>query len=189
MSLQDRDRWDAKYNGLQTRPAGPPDEWLRRHAGQLSPGRSLDLACGLGHNSIWLAQLGWGVDAVDISPIGLSVAAQIAELSGCTSVTWIAADLDTFRPDEAQYDLVIVFRFLDRKLPPLVERSLRPGGLLVYETFSQAQLTREGSHIRSPQFTLAPGELPSLFPNLVVVETEEVELPDRSVSRLAARKP
>ena len=190
MATSDRDRWDAKYAGKPVTAVTPPDDWLRQHAAPLAAGTALDLACGLGHNAIWLAQQGWRVDAVDISPVGLSLAASLAERVGCRAVSWIAADLDTFVPREAGYDLITVFRFLDRlRLPQVIEAALRPGGMLIYETFSRRQMSRSDNHLKCDQFTLGPGELPALFPQLTVVATEEIDLPDRCVARLVARKP
>lgn len=189
MSVADRERWDAKYADKRMPALAPPDDWLQQHVPS-SAGQALDLACGLGHNAIWLGQQGWHVDAIDVSPIGLGLAARLAERAGCSSVTWITADLDEFRPCEAMYDLVTVFRFLDRqRLPNLIEQALLPGGTLIYETFSSGQMARADNHLRNPQFTLGPGELPTLFPRLIVVVAEEIELSDRCVARLVARKP
>ena len=189
MSLSDLERWNAKY-AVKTAPSEVlPDEWLTRHAAALAPGAALELACGLGHNAIWLAQHGWKVDAVDVSPVGLKLAEDLAHNAGCPTISWIAADLDTFEPCRERYDLTFVFRFLDRQhLPQLITSSLRPGGMLIYETFSRAQMSRPDNHLKSADFTLAPGELTALFPDFVVIESEEVNLPDRSVARLIARK-
>ena len=190
MATSDRDRWDTKYRSQSVPVLSLPDEWLIRHVQSLPPGNALDLACGLGHNAIWLAQQGWRVEAADISPVGLALAATLAERSGCPSVSWIAADLDFFEPRAASYDLMAIFRFLDRqRLPKMVERVLRPGGILIYETFSRGHLSRQDNHLKNPLFTLGPGELPTLFPGLTVIATEEIDLPDRCVARLAARKP
>lgn len=190
MSESDRQRWNAKYSGKSDPVLNPPDDWLRQHASSLIVGKALDLACGLGHNAIWLAQLGWQVDAVDISPTGLELAMQLAKQAQCTSVCWIAADLDSYDLAPASCDLVVVFRFLDRvRLPTLIEAALRPGGTLIYETFTQGQLSRPQSHLKNSQFALLPNELPGLFPRLTVLAYEEVDLPDRSVARLVARMP
>lgn len=189
MTQSDRERWDAKYAAKSAPQSVCPDEWLMKHVEGRSPGEALELACGLGHNSIWLAQQGWSVDAVDVSSVGLKLAAQLAERSGTRDVSWIEADLDNFSPRAAAYDLVVVFRFLDRvQLPRLIESALRPGGLLIYETFSRAQMARADNHLRCADFTLAPGELPSLFPGLTVLSYDEVDLADRSVARLVARR-
>lgn len=189
MSATDRERWDAKYADRQA-VEPPPDDWLRQSVEAIPPGRALELACGLGHNAIWLAEQGWQVDAVDISPVGLARAAELAK-SRQALVQWIAADLDdlSWEPPRSKYDLIVVFRFLDRlRLPQLIEESLAPGGLLVYETFSVGQLSRPDNHLKNPAFALNPGELPTLFPALTTVKYEEADLDDRSVGRLLARK-
>lgn len=189
MSLSDRERWDVKYAAKSLPELVVPDDWLVKHVTRRTPGVALELACGLGHNAIWLANQGWKVDAVDVSPVGLTLAEDFAKRVRRSTVSWIAADLDEFEPRAEAYDLVLVFRFLDRShVPELIERALRPGGLLVYETFSQGQMTRADNHLRSADFTLASNELPVLFPKLTVVEYEEVDLADRSVARLVARR-
>jgi 23S rRNA pseudouridine1911/1915/1917 synthase len=77
MSAEDRLRWDAKYATKPFPKQLAPDGWLQTLATPLPAGRALDLACGLGHNAIWLAQEGWHVDAVDVSPVGLGLAAEL----------------------------------------------------------------------------------------------------------------
>lgn len=190
MSQSDRDRWDAKYAEKTLTTIASPDEWLFQHATRRVTGRALDLACGLGQNAIWLAQQGWSVDAVDISPVGLALARREAARADAPAINWIVADLDVFEALSDKYDLVTVFRFLDRqRLPQLIEQSLSPGGILIYETFSQGQLSRADNHLKSARYTLGPGELPKLFPGLEIVFHEETELTDQSVARLVARKP
>ena len=189
MSSSDRERWDAKYAAKSVPEKLLPDEWLTRHVAGLKSGRALELACGLGHNAIWLARQGWQVDAVDVSPIGLQLAAELASRQGA-DVHWIAADLDEFRPPVETYDLIVVLRFLDRlRLPPLIEHSLRPGGRLIYETFTLAQIDRPESHLKNPAFALAAGELPRLFAGLQILSYAECTLPDRDVARLVAQRP
>ena len=88
------------------------------------------------------------------------------------------------------YDLVVVFRFLDRlRVPLIVEQALRPGGRLIYETFTTAHLARPESHMKNPAFALEPGEMPRLFPHFEVISYAECSLPDRDVARLVAVKP
>ncbi|MSR58180.1 MAG: class I SAM-dependent methyltransferase [Planctomycetaceae bacterium] len=189
LSITDRERWDAKY-AARFRPTQlAPDEWLMAEVAPLPCGRALELACGLGHNSIWLARQGWKVDAVDVSPIGLSLAAELASANGA-AVNWIAADLDQFVPHIETYDLVCVFRFLDRvRLPAIIEQALRPGGRLLYETFTTANLARPESHMTNSDFALTANELPRLFPNLRTISYAECDLADRSVARFVAERP
>ncbi len=194
MSATDQQRWDTKYAARQVPTEFQPDTWLTDCVKNHPPGRALDLACGLGHNAIWLSQQGWTVDAIDISPIGLDLAKQLATRlqTAATStppINWIAADLDTYVPQSDTYDLALVFRYLDRShLPNIIQSALCPGGILVYETFTTAQLDRSDNHLNNPAFALASNELPTLFPQLSTVKYEESELDDRTVARLLARR-
>ena len=189
MSATDRQRWDEKYGAKPVPDKIAPDAWLVEQVSGLEPGRALELACGLGHNSIWLAKQGWHVDAVDISAVGLAHAQKLAQACGAR-VNWIAVDLDEFPSVAEAYDLVLVFRFLDRvRLPPLVRHALRPQGRLIYETFTAAHINRPDSHMKNPAFALEPGELPRLFPQFDVASYAECELADRDVARLVALKP
>lgn len=191
MAESDRLRWEAKYADKDAPAELDPDSWLRQSLANVSPGipgTALDLACGLGDNAIWLAEQGWRVEAVDIAPTALRIAANQAEKLG-VDVTWREADLDDFVPEPGKYDLVVVFRFLDRtRLPKVIDRALRPGGLLLYETFTASQLKRKDNHLKNASFVLMSGELPNLFPNFEVLEHQEIELPDRSVARYCGRK-
>lgn len=188
MSESDRIRWDARYADRKPTAPAPVDTWLRDNILSVPPGKALDLACGLGHNALWLAEQGWKVDAVDISPLGLQAATSIASERG-VSVNWIVADLDEYTPEATAYDLVTVFRFVDRaRLPDLIVAALQPGGLLVYEAFHTGQLARPDNHLRNAAFALEPGELPRLFPSCDVLQYSECDLADRSVARLFARK-
>ncbi|MBM4077332.1 MAG: class I SAM-dependent methyltransferase, partial [Planctomycetes bacterium] len=139
MTQGDLDRWNAKYmkwkteQGVSLQGIIPPhDEWLEICAKSMTPASALDLACGLGGNSIWLAKSGWEVTAVDISPVGLDLARQIAANQQVSNISWVAADLDEYYPEKNSFDLVIVFRYLDRtRIPSLAIESLKPGGQIV----------------------------------------------------------
>ncbi len=196
MSTRDRDRWDEKYGKREALSTIEPDEWLveaiqliqSSHGTTECCGRALDIACGRGNDAIWLAMQGWQVDAVDISPKGLALAQQAAQAND-VRVSWIEADLDDWCPAANQYDSAIVFRFLDRDtVPRIVQTAVRPGGWVVYETFSAAQCERPGSHISNPAFALAPGELVTLFPDFDVVVHREDVLRDRTVERFLGRR-
>ena len=188
MSAEDREKWDGKYGDKSVPSSLDADEWLQSCVEGTAPGHALDCACGLGHNAIWLARQGWTVDAIDVSSVGLKLAAEFAAAS-CASVNWINADLDTFEAERESYDLAVVTRFLDReRLPSLIDEALRPGGLLIYETFSYRQLERSDSHIKNPAFVFQHNELPTLFPNFESIKYEEVDLEDRSVARFFAKK-
>lgn len=186
MSAADRERWDAKY---AARPAAPPEPeaWFVETVEGWNPGTALDVACGLGQHALWLARRGWRVQGVDVSPVGLGHARRLAEAVGAC-VDWVAADLDEFAPPPAAFDLIIVFRYLDRqRLPAQLVRALKPGGRLIYETFVAGGASA-GGHCRNPAYLLQPGELPRLFADLEILATSEVDLPGRRVARLVGQK-
>jgi SAM-dependent methyltransferase len=167
--------------------AGEPSPFLLRHLAALPRGRALDLACGAGRHALVLARHGFRVDAVDRDPGALAVLAAAARMEGL-AVRPLAADLERFPLPAAVWDLVLDVRYLQRSLAPAIAAALRPGGLLVFETFTieQARLGRP----RNPDFLLRPGELLRMFPGLEMLAFEEEVRDGReAVAALLARKP
>lgn len=189
MSEHDRKKWDAKYTNVDEVGVVGENDWLAQQVRGMPPGRALDLACGLGANAIRLAQWGWAVTAIDISPVGLQIAARSAAAAG-VQVDWQAADLESWEPAATTFDLVTVFRYLDRdRLPQQIQAALKPGGTLLYETFVEGPNHTVGGHVRNPAFVLQREELPTLFPNWNVIEYSEIQLNDHYVARLRSQKP
>jgi SAM-dependent methyltransferase len=185
MTQEDRARWDARYAEFDPGERKPPHPLLIEHA-HLSPGCvALDLACGQGRDALWLAANGFRpVVAVDVSGVALRHVLSVAHQRGLAERLWcVQADLDRFRFPPAAFDLVCVFRFLNRGLFPAIARSLKPGGLLIYETFNWRWLEERPDV--PPDYLLRPGELLEAFGGLDVVVHGE-----RGVrSQLVARKP
>lgn len=159
-------------------------------AGRLGP--VLDLACGRGRHALAAAALGVPVVAMDRN------AGFLAELRSSAAETGLR--IDAVRADlETPHGIplragtcgaILVFRFLFRPLAPAICEALRPGGLLLYETFTRAH-AEQGSRPSNPHFLLAPGELPELFSALEIVESwEGVSSGPKpeAVARLAARR-
>ena len=192
MALSDRERWDQRYTDPGERLSQGPNTLLPQVVPPAPPGaHALDLACGLGHNALWLAAQGYRVAAIDISPAALRHARAEMLRRGLSGVTFIAADLDDFPLPSAAYDLVCVFRFLDRALFPAIRACVRPGGLVVYQTFNVRRLHLHPTF--SPDHMLALGELPGFFPGWTQIMCSDV-LPqdaddDDTVSTFVGRKP
>ncbi len=164
-----RRHWDARYRAsYQPRP---PSALLQRWLARLPPGDALDVACGAGRNTVLLAAYGWRVVGVDVSPVGLRIA-RAAAAERNLKVDLVAADVGEWSLPTAHFNLICVFRFLDRSLCPRLERALRPGGVLLYETFTVAQQQLAGGP-QTAALLLQPGELPQLFPTLDVLEYSE----------------
>jgi len=131
-----------------------PSAWVVRWAPLVAAGgRVLDLACGYGRNARYLAGCGLTVAAVDRD------AAALAGLAGIPGIETTVADLEAapwpYVP--GSFDAVVVVNYLHRPLFPHLLDALRPGGVLVYETFMRGN-ERYGRP-SNPDFLLGPGEL------------------------------
>ena len=162
-----------------------------RRAAALGP--LVDVACGAGRNALPLARTGLLVLALDRQREPLAALHATAEREGLP-LHVVAADFeahDALPVATASAGAVLVFRYLHRPLARELERVLRPGGILLYETFT-TQHRDVATHPRNPAFLLAPDELPELFPGLGVIRYEEVLVRapgPAAVARLVARKP
>lgn len=156
------------------RPLWRPAPFLERMLPRLPRGRALDVAAGNGRESVFLALHGWDVEAMDRAPEALAQAEALAARHG-THIRTTVRDLERREASlpEARYDVVVCFRFLQRPLFPHIERALKPGGALVYETFRVGQ-ERFGRPTQR-RFLLSSGELAAAFPSLEVEHYAESE--------------
>jgi tellurite methyltransferase len=131
-------------------------------------GVGLDLACGLGQNSIFLKKHGLNMFGWDYSSVGLEQMKHHCALQK-VDVNQRCIDLVNTPWPNQQFDFICVTAFLDRTLCPQIVSHLKPGGILVYQTFNQVT-DIAGESLTKPrrtQFLLAPGELLQLFSDLV----------------------
>ena len=173
----DQTRWDKRYReGHHAAQALKPDPWAAAHAHLFSGGRALDVACGGGRHTLWLARLGYEVDAVDISYEGLRALGDRVEAAGLQDrVRLIQANLEVWRPDPDAYDLILVIRYLNRELIPSFWQALRPGGMVLYRTFHTDWARLRSDFQRG--FLLQPGEFIQLFRDWRWLAYEERRLP------------
>lgn len=151
------------------------------------PPRALDVACGRGRHARWLARAGYRVDAVDRDAGTLAALRRQVDVAG-ESVTTRLLDLEQpgVTLGAAVYDLVVVFRYLHRPLFPAIREALRPGGVLVYETFTTAQ-ARHGRPT-NPAFLLKPGELLRLVAPMTVLRQHGCDDADAVLAGVVARR-
>ena len=189
----DQARWDERYRSGHRAANMLPDSWALSQKHYLSGGRALDVACGRGRHTLWLAKLGYKVDAVDVSYEGLRGLADLVEQEGMAeNVRLIHADLEHWRPKSTYYDLIFVTRYLNRDLLATFDRALRPRGMVLYRTFHTDWLKIH------PEFTaeymLQPGEFTTVFADWEWLAYEERRLPpggrypDDCTSAILARK-
>ncbi|MBB5021716.1 class I SAM-dependent methyltransferase [Desulfurispira natronophila] len=127
---QDRKKWNERY---RTSPPGQePLELVNSYARLVKTGGlALDVACGLGRHSILLADIGFTVEAVDIS----DVAVEELNKSNHPHVFAKQVDLDHYAITPGNYDLIVTVNFLQRKLFAPMIAGLKPGGILIYRSF------------------------------------------------------
>jgi len=174
----DRIKWNQRYECNDTYPGETPSAFLLREIErirQIVPGkRALDIACGEGRNSVFLAKNGFEVTAVDISDVGLGKAAKRAEMEA-VAINFQHADLDSYRFTE-NFDLIINFNFLLRDLIPKAVQALTPGGVLIIDTILESpQLLATHNH---PDYFLRRGELQRIckeLPGKVLLYEEQAE--------------
>ena len=159
-------------------------------------GTGLDLACGLGQNSIFLTKHGLKMNGWDYSAAGLEQMAHHCSLQK-VEVNQQCIDLTNTPWPNQNFDLICITAFLDRTLCPQILSHLKPGGILVYQTFNQVtDIAGETlSKPRRPKFLLTKGELLELFNELEPLvyhdaqELAQLEHPLAGKALLIARKP
>ena len=165
-----------------------PAEWLVMNRAWLpASGRALDVACGRGRHALWLAQQGFATTAIDREPSVVAALDLRARREGLP-LTALTVDLESggVTLGEAVYDVVVVVHYLHRPLFPALLAALRPGGVLVYETFIVAQAAR--GRPTNPAFLLEAGELSRLVAPLEIVAAREGDYEGRMVSSVVAVK-
>ncbi len=166
-----------------------PSQFLVENIGLLPIGRALDIAMGSGRNAVYLARMGFNVEGVDISAEAVNNALSLARESG-TTIKAEAVDLETgFEILKGYYDVIICFNYLQRSLIPQIKGGLRPGGIIVYETFIIEQATLFGKP-KNPDFLLKHNELLDMFRDFRCLRYREGILEaNKAAAGIVAQKP
>ncbi len=162
--MDDRERWNKKYSeGFlgETKPS----EILLNYYHITKVGKALDLAAGFGRNSLFLAEKGFLVDAIDISDIAIEKLKKLHK-----NISPIQTDLKTYRPQADSYNLIVNINFLERNLFPYIKEALKKDGVLIFETFL------EGSPSKNKDFLLRKNELLHSFISFEIIFYQEKEV-------------
>jgi tellurite methyltransferase len=194
--------WDARHReearNAAAEPASIVSEWLPL----LPTGDVLDVACGSGRHAILLAVRGQSVTAIDWSGTALDILedrARKAKLlvsrrdidafgeARTRGIRLVQANLEEIRLPQDSFSLTLCLQYLQRSLFPQMAGALRPGGVLLFETFTMAQLNYSGGP-RDPAYLLETGELRVAFPELRVLFYRELNA-GQGIASLVAMKP
>jgi len=171
--------WDERYSEPGFAYGTEPNDFLRERAAQLEPGRTLSLAEGEGRNAVFLAGLGHEVTAVDASAVGLDKARQLAAERGLDIDTRVA-DLAAFGIEPGAWDnIVSIFCHLPpevrRRLHRAVVAGLRPGGMLLLEAYTPAQIALGTGGPPVPELTMTLDALREELEGLTFLHAAELE--------------
>ncbi|RJQ57133.1 MAG: class I SAM-dependent methyltransferase [Desulfobacteraceae bacterium] len=178
---KDREKWNEKYR--RKRFSASPSAVVKSYVHLSSAGRALDIATGSGRNALFLADRGFVVDALDISDVALR-----ALSARHPNVHPVCTDLDLFDIPENRYSLILNIRYLNRRLFPLIQEGLRPGGCLIFQTYLQTKPddARERPENFCRDYLLRPNELLHAFLDLKILYYEEALSSEGDESRPAA---
>lgn len=194
--------WDARYACDEYVYGTAPNDFLRAHVGDLTPGRTLSLAEGEGRNAVFLAEAGHRVTAVDASAVGLAKARRLAAERGVTLET-VVADLADYEIAPAHWDnMVSIFCHIPpaarARLHRQVVAGLRAGGMLLLEAYTPAQIGRGTGGPPVPELTMTVESLRRELAGLEFLHAAELEREVRegryhtgpgAVVQVLARKP
>lgn len=161
--IQDKERWNKRHVDKPMRSNVEP--LIEKYIDEAEVGEALDIACGIGRNTHFLAEKGFIVDALDISDYALSQVKDIAKIKK------FEVDLDTHNLEINKYDLIVNINYLSRRLMPQIKEALRSGGVVVFETFIIAH--GEFTQPVNPEFLLRKNELLHAFIGLDIIYYEE----------------
>jgi SAM-dependent methyltransferase len=176
--MYDESFWNKRYANGDYLYGTEPNLFLAEHCSLLS-GPVLSLSEGEGRNAVFLASRGLEVLGVDISMVALDKAKKLAKSRG-VEIRTIVADLATFEPEENHYGSVVSISAhlpstVRNKLYPLIERSLKPNGIIILEAYSENQLSRDTGGPKDADMLMTVDKLHREFPNFEPVLLREVE--------------
>ena len=154
-----------------------PARFLVEQLPRLPKGKALDVAAGSGRHALFLASHGFQVDAIDRDDTALEQLSADARTRNLNAIATRTINLEQPPPHDPDlgkeaYDVILVFFYLYRSLFPHLIDALKPGGMLVYETFTIDNYFHH-KHPKRWEFCLAPNELLRLTSSLHVLHYDE----------------
>lgn len=191
LQMDSSSKWNSKYTKrlLEKREQPTPNERFKKLSRFLKGGQALDIACGLGANSIYLSKLGFEVHALDISDVAIDDIKSQAKQQQLLIHTHVCdlTKLSILPLQKNSFDLVVITYYLDRSIYPLVKELIKDNGFFFMETFYLTE-NNEANHV-SDQYKLYPNELLTEFKDWHVLFFEEDEHEGRQTILASKREP
>jgi SAM-dependent methyltransferase len=183
----DSQQWDERYSAAEFVWATGPNQFVAAELADLPPGRAIDLAAGEGRNTVWLAERGWRVTAVDFSRVGLEKGRRLSAARGVdgAQVEWVVADLCDYQPEPGGYDLALIaYLQVGPKARATVlgraAAALAPGGTVFIVAHDLTNLTEGTGGPQDPEVLYTPEAVRAELPGLRILRAERVR---RTVTR------
>jgi 2-polyprenyl-3-methyl-5-hydroxy-6-metoxy-1,4-benzoquinol methylase len=170
--------WNERYAGHNYLYGTEANTFLVENVDLLC-GPVLSLSEGEGRNAVFMASRGLNVLGVDCSEIGLQKAQSLAKSRGVVIETEVA-DLVEFQPKENHYGSVISISahlpsFIRNRFYPLIERALKPGGIVLLEAYSENQLAKNTGGPKDIDMLMTVEKLRQEFEHLEPILAREIE--------------
>lgn len=169
MANKDKEKWNKKYKDTpKLLEARDPSRKLLDIIKYCKGNKALEIACGAGRNSIFLAKQDFKVIALDISEVAL----ETLNKKKIANINTKIVDLDNFTPELNTYDLIVMTNFLDRDIIPSLKEALKKDGILFIETYMEDEENEKPN--ANPAFLLKKDELKIFFQdNFEILDYDE----------------
>lgn len=180
--MHDQKFWNERYKTTNYLYGTEANTFLAENA-HLLHGPVLSLSEGEGRNAVFIASLGLHILGVDCSEVGLEKAQSLAKSRGVIIETEVA-DLAEYQPKEQHFGSIVSISAhlpssIRKKLYPLIEKSLKPNGIVLLEAYAESQLERNTGGPKDIDMLMSIKKLRKEFPNLKAILAREI---DREVS-------
>ncbi|MDP6232045.1 MAG: class I SAM-dependent methyltransferase [Nitrospinaceae bacterium] len=182
---KDQSRWDKHYDIEGFLFGSKPIRFLKDNIHLLPKGRALDLAMGEGRNGVYMATQGFDVLGLDISPVGLNKAHQLAEHHKVKIETRVV-DLENYQLEKNAYDVIICTYYMQRNLFDQMKESLKPGGMALVETYNIDYLRYARF---SRKYLLENNELLKIFKDFKIIRYQAYDDGKEAYSSIIVQKP
>jgi len=182
---KDKDRWNKKYDTEVYLFGEKPIPFLVDNIHILKKGKALDVAMGEGRNGVYLATQGFDVTGLDISEKGLEKAHTLAGKHNVTIQTKVV-DLENVNLEANSYDLILCTYFMDRELYKKFYNALKPGGMVLVETYNVDYLKYRRFNAK---WALDTNELLDIFKGMRVLRYQDFDDAREAYSSIIAQKP
>ncbi|PKD43294.1 class I SAM-dependent methyltransferase [Rhodohalobacter barkolensis] len=177
-----KDFWNNRYSDSEYVYGKQPNLFFKRALDRMTPGKLLLPAEGEGRNAVYAAKQGWDVFAFDYSEEAKQKALALASESGANIRYEVSFAEDILLPENEYDAAALIFVHLPKDVfKPFLNKvinSLKSGGILILELYSEKQLGRESGGPKSKELLFDYDELRSLLKgvNVDLFEEKKVEL-------------